>query len=89
MGMLTTRLISGPMTSRSREELGGPFMDTPSVSDQGTAVSVLPNPSAAHNAAEDEGAARLGRCAQIHLPTGGTCEMHRGHEGSCTFSPAG
>jgi hypothetical protein len=64
-------------------------MDAPSVSDHGTAVSVLTNPSAAHNAAEDEDAARLGRCAQIHLPTGGTCEMQRGHEGSCTFSPAG
>jgi hypothetical protein len=51
------------------------------------ATDLVPNnPPAAHNAAVDEGAARRGRCAQIHLPTGGTCAMRRGHEGSCEFS---
>jgi hypothetical protein len=60
-------------------------MDSPSVSDRKTAVPLAADPSAAHNAAEDEGAARQGRCAQIHLPTGDTCSMPRGHEGSCTF----
>ena len=46
------------------------------------------NPPAAHNAATDEPAARQGRCAQIHLPTGDVCTRGRGHAASCSFEPA-
>ena len=42
-----------------------------------------------HNASVDESAARLGACAQVHLPTGAMCILRHGHEGSCEFSPAG
>ncbi len=42
-----------------------------------------------HNASVDEGAARQGACAQVHLPTGAMCTLRHGHEGSCQFSPAG
>jgi hypothetical protein len=61
-----------------------PFVDTHPKHDP--ADLLTNNPSAAHNAAVDEGAARRGRCAQIHLPTGDMCAMRRGHKGSCKFT---
>ncbi|MGO4599477.1 hypothetical protein [Terrabacter sp. 2RAF25] len=47
------------------------------------------NVSEVHNPSVDEGAARQGACAQVHLPTGAMCIMRHGHEESCEFSPAG
>ena len=38
-----------------------------------------------HNASVDEEVARTGGCAQVHLPTGRTCALEHGHEGSCHF----
>jgi hypothetical protein len=44
--------------------------------------------SEVHNPSVDEDAAQRGACAHVHLPTGATCIMRHGHEGSCEFSPA-
>lgn len=52
-------------------------------------ASVLHNLSEAHNPSVDEDAARRGACGQVHLPTGATCTLQHGHNGSCEFSPAG
>ena len=38
-----------------------------------------------HNVSVDEELARSGGCAQVHLPTGRTCALEQGHEGSCHF----
>lgn len=38
-----------------------------------------------HNASVDEDVARAGGCGQVHLPTGRTCTLKHGHEGSCQF----
>jgi hypothetical protein len=38
-----------------------------------------------HNVSVDEFAAREGRCAQVHLPTGRMCAMPHAHNGSCEF----
>jgi hypothetical protein len=38
-----------------------------------------------HNASVDEEVARAGCCAQVHLPTGRTCVLEHGHDGSCHF----
>ena len=43
---------------------------------------------AVHNSTVDEGAALLGACAQVHLPTGRMCTLRNGHDGSCEFTPA-
>jgi hypothetical protein len=43
----------------------------------------------AHNASVDEALADAGGCAQIHLASGRTCTLRRGHEGSCHFVPRG
>jgi hypothetical protein len=43
--------------------------------------------SAMHNASVNEDAARLGACAQVHLPTGRMCTLPRSHRGSCDFRP--
>lgn len=66
--------------------MDAPYLTNPS---NDTAGVTTDDPPAAHNAAADESAARHGRCAQLHLPTGDTCALPRGHEASCTFSPAG
>jgi hypothetical protein len=75
------------MPSRLREELGGPFVDAHPRYDDAIGDASI-NPPAAHNAATDEPAARQGRCAQIHLPTGSMCTRGRGHAASCTFKTA-
>jgi len=38
-----------------------------------------------HNASVDEDLAAVGRCAQIHLPTGRICVLEHTHPGSCQF----
>ncbi|HEY5249949.1 MAG TPA: hypothetical protein VIJ15_16030 [Dermatophilaceae bacterium] len=43
------------------------------------------NTSAMHNASVNEVAARQGKCAQVHLPTGRMCHLPHGHKGSCVF----
>jgi hypothetical protein len=40
-----------------------------------------------HNASVSEVAAAAGGCGQVHLPTGRTCTLGVGHEGSCRFIP--
>ncbi|GAA1916512.1 hypothetical protein [Nocardioides marmoribigeumensis] len=57
--------------------------------DHDAAQLTAADPLTVHNAAVDEGAARGGGCAQVHLPTGATCILPRGHEGSCAFSEGG
>jgi hypothetical protein len=41
-----------------------------------------------HNASMDQAVAEAGGCAQVHLPTGRTCALQHGHEGTCQFIPA-
>ena len=53
-----------------------------------TAVRPVADSSAMHNASVDEDAARMGACAQVHLPTGRMCILPRSHRGSCNFIPA-
>jgi hypothetical protein len=38
-----------------------------------------------HNASMDETVAEAGGCAQVHLPTGRTCALPHGHDGTCQF----
>jgi hypothetical protein len=40
-----------------------------------------------HNPAVDEDVARHGACGEVHLPTGRTCTLEVGHDGSCDFVP--
>jgi hypothetical protein len=40
-----------------------------------------------HNPSVDEQVAEVGACGQVHLQTGRTCTLDRGHEGSCNFIP--
>jgi hypothetical protein len=40
-----------------------------------------------HNTSVDEGVAATGACAEVHLPTGRTCTLGYGHDGSCDFVP--
>ena len=40
-----------------------------------------------HNATVHETVARVGLCAQIHLPTGRLCMLPYRHRGSCDFRP--
>lgn len=40
-----------------------------------------------HNPSIDEEVAKIGACAQVHLPTGRTCTLEHGHHGSCDFVP--
>jgi hypothetical protein len=40
-----------------------------------------------HNASVSEEAADAGGCGQVHLPTGRTCTLEVGHDGSCRFVP--
>jgi len=40
-----------------------------------------------HNASVDEDVAEAGDCGQVHLATGRTCTLERGHDGSCSFVP--
>lgn len=41
-----------------------------------------------HNPSVDEGAAKDGACAQVHLPTGRMCTLRSGHSLSCDFVAA-
>jgi hypothetical protein len=43
----------------------------------------------AHNASVDEDLAKADGCGQVHLASGRTCTLSRGHEGSCHFIPRG
>jgi hypothetical protein len=63
-------------------------MDTQAHSTSDASDSGLRNPSEGHNASVDDGAARQGACARVHLPTGGMCTLRHAHDGSCEFSPA-
>jgi len=38
-----------------------------------------------HNVSMDETVAEAGGCAQVHLPTGRTCALQHGHDGTCQF----
>jgi hypothetical protein len=38
-----------------------------------------------HNPSVDQGVAAQGACAEVHLPSGRTCTLGYGHEGSCDF----
>lgn len=38
-----------------------------------------------HNTSMDQTVADAGGCAQVHLPTGRTCTLPHGHEGTCQF----
>jgi hypothetical protein len=40
-----------------------------------------------HNPSVDEAFALRGACGQTHLPTGRTCVLPHGHQGSCMFLP--
>jgi hypothetical protein len=40
-----------------------------------------------HNASVDDKAAETGACGQLHLPSGRTCTLVRGHKGACDFVP--
>ncbi len=62
-------------------------MDTNSL---GTSASGSRSESApeVHNSAINEGAALLGGCGQVHLPSGSMCTLRKGHDGSCEFTPA-
>jgi hypothetical protein len=40
-----------------------------------------------HNPSVDEAFALRGACGQTHLPTGRTCPLPHGHQGSCVFIP--
>jgi len=42
-------------------------------------------PQELHNVSVDEEVARAGGCGQVHLPTGRTCILEHGHQGSCHF----
>jgi len=68
--------------------LAVPSVDTQAHSTSDTSDSVVGNVFELHNASVDEDAARLGGCAQVHLPTGQMCTLRHGHHGSCEFSPA-
>lgn len=63
-------------------------MDNHAHQNDEAAGSVAGNVSDVHNASVDEDAARLGGCAQVHLPTGRMCTLPHGHLTSCDFSPA-
>lgn len=51
----------------------------------------MPRPDApdgrreSHNTSMDQTVADAGGCAQVHLPTGRTCTLPHGHEGTCQF----
>ena len=38
-----------------------------------------------HNTIVDQNAARVGLCAQVHVPTGRICLLPYQHQGSCDF----
>ena len=57
----------------------------PPVKSRTAATPHTANTSAMHNSSVNEVAAREGKCAQVHLPTGRRCTLPHGHPGSCDF----